>query len=213
MRKLLLAFAMIVMANVVFAQEQPNNVAHGSEKTAAEATRPGAGESEPTGAPKFLGLPAWVWKFANMVAFLVFLGWLLGGPVKRALAGRGENIRREAEEARERRAKADQMARDIQARLTQIEEDVRQIRERAAAEGERQKREMIAAAEAEAQKILASARSEVDNQLRHARSELTEYAGQLASERAEQLLRDKITDADQKKLFRESLSEIEEVRS
>jgi F-type H+-transporting ATPase subunit b len=215
LKKLLLAIAILLLANFLFGQEQaqPNNVAHGSEKTAAEATRPGAGESEPTGAPKFLGLPAWVWKLANMIAFLAFLGWLLGGPVKRALAGRGEQIRRDAEEARERRAKADQMARDIQMRLTQIEDEIRQIRERAQSEGERQKQEMLAAAEAEAQKILANARSEVDNQLRHARHELTEYAGQLASERAEKLLREKITDADQKKLFRESLDEIEEVHS
>jgi F-type H+-transporting ATPase subunit b len=215
LKKLLFAIAIILLASVVFAQEQaqPNNVAHGSEKTAAEATRPGAGESEPTGAPKFLGLPAWIWKLLNMIAFLAFLGWLLGGPVKRALAARGEHIRDEAEAARKRREEADKMARDIQTRLSQIEDEVRQIRERAQSEGERQKNEMIAAAEAEAQKILANARSEVDNQLRHARHELTEYAGQLASERAEKLLRDKITDADQKKLFRESLSEIEEVRS
>jgi F-type H+-transporting ATPase subunit b len=88
-----------------------------------------------------------------------------------------------------------------------------QIRERAKAEGEKQKQEMIAAAEAEAQKILASARGEVDNRIKHARHELTEYAGQLASERAEQLLREKTTDADRQKLFRESLKQVEEVQS
>jgi len=215
LKKLGFALALLFVANFVFAQEPnaPNNVAHGSEKTAADAARPAAGESGPEGAPKFLGLPAWVWKFANMIAFLAFLGWLLGGPVKRALAARGEHIHDEAAAARKRREEADQMARDIQTRLSQIEEEVRQIRERAQSDGERQKNEMIAAAEAEARKILANARSEVDNQLRHARHELTEYAGQLASERAEQLLRDKITDADQKKLFRESLNEIEEVHS
>lgn len=215
MKKLLLAIALILAASLVFAQEasQPNNVAHGAEKTAAEAAHPGEGESGPEGAPKFLGLPAWIWKLLNMIAFLAFLGWLLKGPVKGALASRNQHVRDEAAAARKRREEADQMARDIQARLAQIEQEIRQIRERAQSEGERQKNEMIAAAEAEAKKILASARSEVDNQLRHARHELTEYAGQLASERAEKLLKDKITDADQKKLFRESLNEIEEVRS
>jgi len=145
-----------------------------------------------------------------MIAFLAFLGWAIGGPVKRALASRSEQIKRESEEARERRAKADQMAADIQKRLAQLEEEVRTIRERAQIDGERQKRELIAAAEAEAQKILQSARSEVENRLKHARHELTEYAGQLTSERAEQLLREKITDSDRKRLFRESLSEVEE---
>ncbi len=56
--------------------------------------------------------------------------------------------------------------------------------------------------------ILAAARSEVDNRVKHARQELTEYAGQLASDRAEQLLREKITDEDRKKLFAESVREV-----
>ena len=100
------------------------------------------------------------------------------------------------------------MAGDIQARLTAIEAEVRAIHERAQAEGERQKRELIAAAEAESQKILANARNEVDNRLKHARTELTEFAGQLASDRAEQILREKITEQDQKNLFNESLREV-----
>jgi len=105
------------------------------------------------------------------------------------------------------------MASDIQARLAAIEQEVKAIQERAVVEGERQKRELIASAEAEAQKILAAARTEVDNRLKHARHELTAYAGQLASERAEQILREKITEQDQKKLFQESLHEVGEVRA
>jgi F-type H+-transporting ATPase subunit b len=105
------------------------------------------------------------------------------------------------------------MAADIQARLARLEDEIRQIRERAQVEGEKQKRELLAAAEAEAQKILAGARGEVDNRLKYARHELTEYAGQLASERAEQLLREKTTDADRQKLFRESLKQVEEAQS
>jgi F-type H+-transporting ATPase subunit b len=193
--------------------QQPNEVAHGSEKVSHEVAHPGQAHGGPHEGPKFLGLPSWIWKFANMIAFLAFLGWLIGGPVKRALAGRHEQIQRDAAEARERRAKADQMAADIQARLAQLEGEVRAIRERAQVEGERQKGELLAAAEAEAQKILQNARNEVDNRLKNARHELTEYAGQLATERAERLLREKITDADQQKLFRESLSEVEEASS
>ena len=74
--------------------------------------------------------------------------------------------------------------------------------------GRGQKRELIAAAEAEAQKILANARTEVDNRLKSARHELTEYAGRLAAERAEQILRETVTDSDQQKLFQESLREV-----
>ncbi len=217
MRAAAIALLVCLLAAFVYAQkpesQQPNEVAHGSEKVGAETAHPGENPGGPHEGPKFLGLPSWIWKLANMIVFLAALGWVIRGPVKGALAARHEQIQRDAQEAQERRTKADQMAADIQKRLTQLEEELRQIRERAQIEGERQKREMIAAAEAEAQKILQSARGEVDNRLKHARHELTEYAGQLASERAEQLLRDKITDADREKLFRDSLNQVEEVES
>ena len=60
--------------------------------------------------------------------------------------------------------------------------------------------------------ILASARTEVDNKLKNARRELTEYAGQLASERAEQIMRERMTDEDRARIFRDSLREVEEVK-
>ena len=189
--------------------QQSNEVAHGSEKVAAEAAHPGEPLGGPHHGPKFLGLPAWIWKFANMVAFLAFLGWLIGGPIKRALASRHERIQKEAQEARDRRAKADRMAADIEARLRQLQDELRTLRERAESEGERQRQELIAAAETEARKILQNARSEVDNRLRDARKELTEYAGQLASERAEKILRDSMTEADARILFAQSVRDVE----
>jgi F-type H+-transporting ATPase subunit b len=210
-----IALLLVIVASFAFADnpQNPNNVAQGAEKAASKAARPDEPEGGPTEGSRFLGLPAWIWKLLNMLAFLAFLVWALRGPVNNAIASRHDQIQRESIEARERRTKADQMARDIQARLARLEEDVRQIRERARTEGERQKREMIAAAEAEAQKILQGAKNEVDNRLKNARHELTEYAGQLASDRAEKLLRDKVTDADREKLFQESLSEVEEASS
>ena len=89
----------------------------------------------------------------------------------------------------------------------QIEQDVQNIDDRALREGERQKRELIAAAETEAQKIRPGAqRGRQPAEARAARA--TEYAGELRRERAEAIVREKIQPADQKKIFRESLSEV-----
>jgi F-type H+-transporting ATPase subunit b len=196
---LILAVAPAVLIAQRPENQQPNAVAHGAEKPHEE--------------PRFIGLPYWIWKLINMLLFFGFLAWVLGGPVKRAFANRGEEIRREADEARERRAKADAMARDIQSRLARLDDELRAILERAKAEGERQKEEMIAEAKAEAQKILQAARGEVDNRIKHARHELTEYAGELATQRAENILREKITDEDRRKLFAESVHAVEEAQS
>jgi F-type H+-transporting ATPase subunit b len=208
----LLLILCLVVAWSATAQEPANSTAHSAEKVSAETAHP----NEAHGVhhePKFLGLPFWIWKLANMLLFLGLLVWLLRGPIGTAFAERTAAIRAAAAEARERRAKADQMAADIQSRLSQIEGEVRSIQDRARQEGERQKRDLIAAAEAEAAKILQSARNEVENRLKHARHELTEYAGELASERAKAILRERITEADQKKLFDESVRQVDEVQS
>lgn len=212
MRRLILALILSVFPLLAIAQpSSPTDIAHGSEKVAHETAtgEHGEGHEEPT----FLGVPAWVFKLVNMVAFIALLGWLIGRPAKGAMSDRGAAIRNAAEEARTRREKADRVAADIQARLTQLEEELKSIRARAEQEGERQKRELIAAAEAEAARILQNARSEVDSRLKHARHELTEYAGELASQRAEQLLRERITPEDQAKIFKDSLQQVEEVQS
>jgi F-type H+-transporting ATPase subunit b len=189
-------------------------VAHGAEKEAHKVAHPTEEHGEGHHAPKtYFGIPAWIWKLANMLLFFGFLAYFLVGPVKGAFIERRAAIEKAATEARERRAKADSLAADIQARLTQIESEIRSIHERAQQEGERQKRELIAAAEAEASKILAAARSEVDNRVKRARHELTEYAGQLAEERAEANVKEQITEADQQRLFRSSLRFVEFFRS
>ncbi|MFL6247459.1 MAG: hypothetical protein ACJ74H_15625 [Thermoanaerobaculia bacterium] len=216
MRRLLLLL-FILAAPALFAQvdKTGGSAAHGAEAEAHEQAHPGEGAAP--GAEHhekmYFGIPGWILKIANMILFIGVLAYFAGGPVKKAFADRTAAIRAAAVEARERREKADRMAGDIQARLAAIEAEVRAIHERAATEGERQKRELMTAAEAESQKMLAAARNEVENRLKHARTELTEFAGQLASERAEQILREKITEQDQKKLFQESLHEVGEVHS
>ncbi|HEX8252106.1 MAG TPA: hypothetical protein VF846_03075 [Thermoanaerobaculia bacterium] len=230
MRRLLL-IAMLAITPALFAQHdniaQHDNTAtaphdktgasaaHGAENEAHEVAHPtehGAA-AEAHHEKTYFGIPGWILKLANMVLFIGVLVYLVKGPVGKAFAERSAAIRRANEEARERRTRADQMAGEIQTRLAAIEAEVRAIHERAAAEGERQKRELMAAAEAESQKILSVARTEVDNRLKHARTELTAFAGQLASERAEAILREKITEQDQHKLFQDSLREVGEVRS
>lgn len=214
-RLVLILLILITPALLAQVDKTGGTAAHGAEKAAHDKAHPteGAAKGAEHHEQTYFGIPGWILKIANMVLFIGVLAYLVGGPMKKAFAERSAAIRRTADEAKERRIKADQMASDIQARLAAIEQEVKAIHERAVVEGERQKRELIASAEAEAQKILAAARTEVDNRLKHARHELTAYAGQLASERAEQILREKITEQDQKKLFQESLREVGEVRA
>jgi len=216
MRRLLVILLLTIAPSLLAQTDSTGaSAAHGAESEAHKVAHP----DEPPHAEEahhektYFGIPGWVLKILNMILFIGALAYFVGGPVKTMFAERSAAIQRAAQEARDRRARSDQMAGEIQARLNAIEAEVRAIHDRAHAEGERQKRELIAAAEAESQKILATARNEVANRLKHARAELTEFAGTLAAERAEQILREKMTDQDQKNLFEESLKEVGELRS
>lgn len=208
MRRLAFLLIVLTLLPLIAVAETPAAGEHPAA-AAGDHAAPAAGEHHEE--VYFGFVPGWVLKTLNMLLFFGVLAYFIGGPVKKAFAERSAAIRAASDEARERRDKADRMAGDIQARLSAIEAEVQAIQERAHTEGERQKRELLVAAEAESEKILKNAASEVDNRLKYARKELTEYAGELAAQRAEQILREKITEQDQKNLFQESLREVREV--
>lgn len=171
------------------------------------------GEGEHAEKIYFGFMPAWLLKTLNLAVFLGLLIWVLKGPIAAAFKSRGEQIRAELAEARERNAKADRLAADIQARLDQIQGDVAAIAERAKADGEKQKLEIIEAARLEAEKILAQARGEVDSRIKQARKELTDYAGQLAADKAHEILASSMTESDRKRVFADSVKAIEETKA
>lgn len=207
-RVLILILLMAAVAVPLFAQhdETGATVARGAASEVAEDVHDA--EAEKHEEQTYFGIPAWILKTLNLILFAGLLFYFLGGPIRGALNERRQKIRGSLSEAAERRQKADRLAADIQARLDQIEKEVGSILERAAVEGERQKQEMIAQGRAEAEKVLAQAKNAVDAQLRQAKSELTEYAGQLAAERALTILETQMTDADRRKIFAEGVEEI-----
>lgn len=215
MRRLLTIVAILLVAVFALADDpKPTDSLDAAKTATAEAHEETHGKEAAAGEHHedvyFGFIPGSVLKFINIILFIGVIVWAVKGPVMTAFAARTEEIKRQAVEARERREKADSLAADIQSRLTQIEAEVVAIRQRAEAEGERQRKELVAAAEAEAAKILQAARNEVENRLKFARKELTEYAGELAADRAEAILREKITPEDQRKLFRDSLNQVGE---
>lgn len=184
-------------------------VAHGTAAETHETAHEDASHAPRT----YFGIPEGILKFVNTILFFGVLGYLLAGPVKRAFNERGSLIRAQLAEAATRREKASSFAADMEQRLQQLEREVAVILERAGEDGDRQKRELIAAGEAEATKILNTARNEVESRLKVARKELTDYAGQLATDRARAILEQSLTDADRRRLFAESVDQIGQVRT
>ena len=173
----------------------------------------GGDEHGEEAAKTYFGIPGGILKFVNLVVFLSLLAWILKTPISNAFKARGDKIKADLEEARTRQQKADSLAADIQARLDSIEKEVESIMERAQVEGEKQKVEIIESAKAEAEKILASARGEVEARVKLARQELTEYAGELAADKAHRMIVSSMSDAHRRKVFAESVDSIVESKS
>ena len=180
----------------------------GSEGEETVAAEEGAGHGEGHEEKTYFGIPGGVLKFFNLVLFVGVLVFLLKKSIQQAFSDRKSGIQKQLAEAEERRKKADSLAEDIQERLSQIEGEVEAILSRAREEGERQKKEIVTAAAAESEKILFTAKSQIDQRLKQARRELTEYAGELASNKAQSMIEDALTEQDRSKLFAESVEKI-----
>src|SRR5260221_8228962 len=124
-RLVFLILLLLFVPALLLAQHDSNasgDIAHGSEKAAHEKIHPNEDHGEGKEAPKtYFGIPGWILKIVNMILFIGFLVWFAGGPVKTALANRSQEIRKAAEEARERRAKAASLPADIQKRVSRTQ--------------------------------------------------------------------------------------------
>lgn len=194
-----------ILSALALPAEDPPAHPPAAQNSAAGHDTPGAGHEQEHPQKTYFGIPEWILQAANVILFIAVLTYLVRKPLGQMFRGRSDGIRSQLAEAKARREKAERLAEDIQSRLSQIESEVSSILDRARVEGDRQKKEMIASAETEAEKILASAKNEVEMRVRLARKELTEYAGQLAADRAEKILEGTLTEADRKKLFTEGL--------
>src|SRR5260221_3665806 len=165
-RLVFLILLLLFVPALLLAQHDSNasgDIAHGSEKAAHEKIHPNEDHGEGKEAPKtYFGIPGWILKIVNMILFIGFLVWFAGGPVKTALANRSQEIRKAAEEARERRAKGDSLAAGIEKRLSQNENDVQAIHHHAPQGRELQERQVHSPAPDEEQNMLAAAPYQVD---------------------------------------------------
>jgi ATP synthase F0 subunit b len=211
MRRWLFCFAFLLALCTPLVKAQNGQAAPAPTAVARETAHPAEAHEEAEAPKTYFGIPGWILKLLNMLTFLGVLGYFLGGPIRKAFDERREKIRVDLVEAKVRRQKADSLADDIDARLAQLERDVASILERAAEDGEKQKKEMIAAGEVEAAKVLVAARSEIDARVKAARSDLAAMAAQMTTDQALALAASSLTDADRKRIFGESLDQVEEI--
>ena len=156
----------------------------------------------------FLGLPVWLWKTANLLAFVGLLVYLLARPLSSFFRARREQIARQLADAARQRDEAARMTAEMGTRVAALQAEMAGLRDRLRSEGEREKAELERAGEAEAARLLAQLDDEARRRVQEARTQLAGEAAAIAADLARELLERELTPADRERIFRSTLERL-----
>ncbi len=149
-----------------------------------------------------------LFNFAIVVAILVYF---LAKPIKRALAGRREEIEKTLAEAKRIKEEAEAKFAEYDLKLARATEEIAEISDSIRREGEREKINIIESAKQMAIKIEQDAENAAELEVAKARTELQREAVQLAVGIAEELLKKNFTKDDDARLIDEYMQKVGEL--
>ncbi len=170
----------------------------------------------------FIGIPVfasgnvpegyWFEMFAKSVNAIIFFGllfWLAKKPIVAALRSQRENLAQQLEEAEQKEKEAAERLAQIEKRMAGLKDEVEEILKKTDAAANREKEKILEQAKKEAEKIRQIAEREIENRFRTAREELRSYMTNLAVEKAEAILMEKMNGTDVEHTMTQYLKELE----
>jgi F-type H+-transporting ATPase subunit b len=149
------------------------------------------------------------------VAMLINFGILIGGyyllgkdAVGAGLKARRDSIQKDIEEASRMRQEAEERAKKYQARLEGLEQEMAQARDALVRSGEAERDRIVKEAEAKAERMRKDAEFLVEQEMKQIRLDLWKDAVDAAVVAAEELLKKRVTPADQERLAEEYLADL-----
>jgi F-type H+-transporting ATPase subunit b len=135
--------------------------------------------------------------------------YLLGRkPVAAALQNRRDTISREIDEAQKMRLEAEARAKVYQGKLEKLEEEVQTAREALVRAGEAERDRIVGEAEAKADRMHRDAEFLVEQELKQIRLDLWKSTVETAVATAEELLKKRVTPADQERIAEDYLADL-----
>jgi F-type H+-transporting ATPase subunit b len=148
---------------------------------------------------------AMVINFGILIAGYYYLG---RKPIAAALKNRRDNIAREIEEAQRMRKEAEKRAKLYQGKLERLEAEMEATREGLVRAGEAERERLVLEAEAKAERMRKDAEFLVEQELKQLRVDLQRDTVEAAIAAAEELLRKRVTAADQERLAEDYLADL-----
>jgi F-type H+-transporting ATPase subunit b len=149
------------------------------------------------------------------VAMLVNFGILIAGyyllgrkPVAAALVNRRDTIAKDIDEANKMLAEAEARAKTYQAKLEHLEDEVKTARQALVQAGEAERDRIVTDAEAKAERMRKDAEFLVEQELKQIRQDLWKDTVEAAVGAAEELLKKRVTPADQERMAEDYLADL-----
>ena len=195
-------------------QSKPSAPAPKATAPAAAAAEPAKGEGEAEGPAPF-NLTQFGGETPPFIAMLINFGILAAGyyflgrkPVAAGLKARRDTISKEIEEAQRMKREAEERAKTYQSKLEKLEEELQVARESLLRAGEAESERIVREAETKADRMRKDAEFLVEQELKQLRGELWRDTVEAAVAAAEELLKKRVTPADQERLAEDYLADL-----
>ena len=154
-----------------------------------------------------------LWKFLNLLVFIVIMKFLIGSRLKAAMQSRGDSIKQELLTAKQERDLALAKLAEVEARFARLDEEAASIKSKAQAEAEAEKQRLSLATEQEMVRIREQANREIESAAKAAKHELRRFAAQESVRIAENILTREIRPEDDTALANRNVQELGRVQA
>lgn len=148
------------------------------------------------------------YRVMNFSALAILLFLVLRKPIPKALNARIQGIRDQLAELESRKAEAERQLAAYNAKLSELEKEAEKIVQDYVKQGNEAKARILKEAEATAEKIQTQARRAIEHEFGQAKSKLQAEILEQSIQKAEAILKSRISASDQDKLIDEYLEKV-----
>jgi F-type H+-transporting ATPase subunit b len=149
---------------------------------------------------------------ANLTLFLYLLYRFVGKPINQSLENRGEEIKTQLDEARDKLDEAEKLRAEVRGRLDKVETEVAEMRERAEKQGVAEAEKIDAQAKEEEARFMRRVDDQIARRQAETRQLLAKDTATLTAQLTKELLAKTMTDDDQKKVLEHSLGALSDLK-
>ena len=148
------------------------------------------------------------WRVVNTVALVGLLIYFLRKPMANFFSERKAQISKDLEEAKEQRDKAEALLAEYEKKLAGMEKELEKLRAELQKSAAAESAKIMTNAEKMSVSMVEAAKLAAEQEVRKARAILKNEAVAMAVQMAESLIREKINDADRKKIVEDYLVKV-----